>query len=437
MRANRRLGGGEVVTLRDDVEHLVRELSGEAAERVGAALPGRSFRSPGADDEAHAWKVVSELCEEAQRAGRAPDMGPEGREALTKRLLDELFRLGPLQPYVDDPEMEEVSVNAFDTAFMERAGAVGRERFDPCFASDEEMERFIRRVVEREGRHIDESSPAIDVHLPAGRFHAVLPPLAEHPSISIRCQRIVADNPADLVRLGTATEEGGHFLDCAVRAGFNIVVSGATFTGKTTGTNALCGAIPHDQRVITIEETRELRLGQPNWVALQGRQANIEGRGEIPLRALVREALRMRPDRIIVGEVRGAEAIDMLDAMNSGQDGSLTSIHARSAHEALSKLVSYVMRAPDGWNPDITVSTIGRVIDLVVHLRREPRDARRRVVETITEVESGEGGQFHTNDLFDRRGGELRWRGFLPRRAEDLVEAGWRSPGPYRDGVVR
>jgi pilus assembly protein CpaF len=384
------------------------------------------------DAEAQAWALLVELVEEENRSrvlSEAPPLAQEERREVAQALFDHLFRLGPLQPLLEDETVEEVAVNAPHRGFVLRAGG-GKEEFDPGFASDDEVRSLLARIVARAGRRIDDSSPAVDVRLPDGaRLHAIMPPLARRPCLTIRRHRMVANALADLTTLGTVTGELADFLRRAVEGGLNVLVSGGTASGKTTTLNALGSAIPASERVVTIEETAELRLEEmfPDCVALEARFANVEGVGRIGIRELVRHALRMRPTRIVVGEVRGPEALDMLSAMNTGHEGSMGTIHANSARQALSKLRTYALMAEERLTGELANEMIAETLDLVVHLHLDQRAGTRRVVQ-VSEVAGMEGGRVLTNDLFRLEGGLLVSTDVRPRLAERIGAAVGREP---------
>src|SRR4051794_11876625 len=255
-------------------------------------------------------------------------LGPEARAELVRRVAERSFGLGPLEPLLADPDVDEIVVNGAQRVWIEKAG-----RLEPtavAFAGDAELRHAIERILAPLGRRVDEAEPLCDARLPDGsRVNVVLPPLAvDGPALTIRRFRPRGFSPAELVAAGTWSDGLHDVLEAAVRDRLSIVVSGGTGSGKTTTLNALSAFIPEDERVVTIEDTAELRLQQPHIVRLEARPANVEGRGEVTVRRLVRNALRMRPDRIVVGEVRGGEALDMLAAMSSGHDGSLSTVHA-------------------------------------------------------------------------------------------------------------
>jgi pilus assembly protein CpaF len=377
--------------------------------------------------------------ENRRRVNAGSDALPaDARQQVARDLFDIFFRLGPLQALVDDEDVEEIVVNGHTDGFVVRAGGA-KEPIEPRLASEDELRALLARVVARAGRRIDEASPAVDVRLPDGaRLHAIIPPLARRTCLTIRRHRMVAEDLAELVSLGTLPRDAAEFLRAAVEGGLNVLVSGGTASGKTTTLNALGRAIPADERIVTIEETVELRLEHvlPDCVALEARAANIEGAGRVSIRDLVRHALRMRPTRIVVGEVRGPEALDMLSAMNTGHEGSMGTIHANSARQALSKLRTYVLMAEEQVSTEIASEMIADTIDLVVHLRLDQRAGKRRVVQ-IAEVAGLEAGRVLTNDLFRDEGDALVRTGVRPRFADRLpsLAAVVRLPS-YNDAVL-
>lgn len=400
----------------------VQGLRARAQEELSDTLSDAA--AAGEDAEARAWALLVELVETENRnrvLGSSRSLSADERTDIAQQLFDLFFRLGPLQPFLDDEEVEEVIVNSPERGFIVRAGGV-KEAIDPGLGTDEDVRALLSRVVARAGRRIDDSSPAVDVRLPDGaRLHAISPPLARRTALTIRRHRMVAEELDDLVRLGTVPRDAATFLRAAVEGGINILVSGGTASGKTTTLNALGRAIPASERVVTIEETAELRLEDllPDCVALEARSANIEGLGHVSIRDLVRHALRMRPTRIIVGEVRGPEALDMLSAMNTGHEGSMGTIHANSARQALSKLRTYVLMAEEQFSNEVASDMIAETIDLVVHLRLDPRAGERRVIQ-IAEVAGIEGGRVLTNDIFRQENGGLVRTGIRPRFADQL-----------------
>jgi pilus assembly protein CpaF len=405
------------------VAEVVTDLRARAQEEIGRSL---AEALPEEDAEARAWALLVDLVEEENRRrslSRDAPLSPEDRTEAAQELFNQFFRLGPLQPLLDDDAVEEVVVNGPARGFVVRAGGT-KEEFAPGFASDEEVRSLLARIISRGGRRIDDASPAVDVRLPDGaRLHALLPPLARRPCLTIRRHRMVAESLHDLVALGTVSEELAAFCRRAVAGGLNVLVSGGTASGKTTTLNALGGAIPPYERVVTIEETAELRLEEllPDCVALEARAANVEGLGHVGIRELVRHALRMRPTRIVVGEVRGPEALDMLSAMNTGHEGSMGTIHANSARQALSKLRTYVLMAEEQLTPEVATEMIAETVDLLIHLRLDHHTGTRQVVQ-VAEVAGLEAGRVLTNDLFRWEAQGLVSTGVRPRFADRLSD---------------
>ncbi|MGE5485130.1 MAG: CpaF family protein [Ignavibacteriales bacterium] len=343
-------------------------------------------------------------------------VGPLDREAIAEGLFAEILGYGPIEPLLKDPEVDEIMVNSATQVYVEKRG-----RLEPSgveFADDREVMLLIEKIVAPLGRRIDESCPMVDARLPDGsRVNAIIPPLAvKGPCLTIRKFARNALGIDDLVRLGTVTEKMGEFLEACVRARLNIVVSGGTGSGKTTTLNVLSSFIPSDERIVTIEDAAELQLRQDHVVSLETRPPNIEGRGEITIRHLVRNALRMRPDRIVVGEVRGGEALDMLQAMNTGHDGSLTTGHANSPRDMLSRLETMVLMAGVELPVKAIREQIASAIDLIVQQSRL-RDGSRKVTG-IVEVQGMEGDVIVLQDVFEfRQTGYSRETGVVGRFA--------------------
>jgi pilus assembly protein CpaF len=322
---------------------------------------------------------VRDLVEEGAALLGAPD-----REAIAARILRETVGLGPLEDLLADPAVEEVMVNGPERVYVERRG-----RIEPAgvrFEDEEELRDAIERILAPLGRRVDELSPMADARLADGsRVNVVIPPLAvDGPALSIRRFGARRPGPRELVELGTLTPAQRELLEGAVAERRSVLVSGGTGSGKTTLLNALSSFIAATERVVTIEDAAELRLQQPHVVRLESRPPSVEGRGEVTIRDLLRNALRMRPDRIVIGEVRGPEALDLLTALNTGHDGALSTVHANSAADALSRLVTLALMAGVGLPHEAIAAQAQRGIDLVVHLERRP-DGTRRVTE-IAEV---------------------------------------------------
>jgi pilus assembly protein CpaF len=357
------------------------------------------------------------------------------REQILSDILDEVFGLGPLEPLLRDPTITEVMVNAWDRVYFERNGII--HRADTAFRDDSHVLNIIDKILRPVSRRLDDSSPMVDARLPDGsRVNAVIPPLAVHgPSLTIRKfsrELLAAD---DLVRLGTLGRSTLDFLSACVRARANILVAGGTGTGKTTLLNLLSAFIPPHERIVTIEDPAELQVKHEDWVSLETRPPNIEGKGQVLQRDLVKNALRMRPDRIIVGECRGGEAFDMLQAMNTGHDGSLTTIHANSPRDALSRIENMVLMAVE-----LPVSAIREQIasgiNLLVHLSRL-QDGSRRVTH-VTEIVGMQGGVISMHDIFEFVGrgvdghgqivGQLQPTGLRPHVLDRLAQYGEHVP---------
>ncbi|UTI63179.1 CpaF family protein [Paraconexibacter antarcticus] len=352
---------------------------------------------------------------------------PEHQRAELVRLVAERsFGLGPLEPLLADPAVDEIMVNGCGTGergqvWVERAGRL--EATGVRFTDDTELRHAIERILAPLGRRVDESTPMADARLPDGsRVNCVIPPLAlDGPVLTIRRFRRRAFTPEGLVARGTWTAPLAAFLAAAVRARLNVLVSGGTGSGKTTTLGALSSFAGTGERIVTIEDTAELVLQQPHVVRLEARPPSVEGRGEVTIRALVRNALRMRPDRIVVGEVRGPEALDMLAAMASGHDGSLCTVHAGSPAEALRRLETLALMAGVGLPHAAVREHVAQAIDLVVHQARTA-DGGRRVV-AVAEVTRDAGGGARARELYAVRGDRARWRAALsPELAERLGE---------------
>jgi pilus assembly protein CpaF len=332
-----------------------------------------------------------------------------------RAVLDAVAGLGPLQKYLDDPEIEEVWINSPAQVFVARGG---NAELTSTILTSAQVRDLVEQMLKSSGRRLDLSSPFVDAALPGGeRLHVVIPDVTrEHFAVNIRKHVVRASHLEHLVRLGSLTPHAAAFLHASVRAGLNVLVAGATQAGKTTMLNALAGSIPSHERVITCEEVFELRFAVRDIVSMQCRQPSLEGTGEIPLRRLVKEALRMRPDRIVIGEVREAESFDLLVALNAGVPGMCT-IHANSAREAISKMCTLPLLAGENVSDRFVVPTVAGAIDLVVHLGVTV-DGRRQVREIVGVPGRVEQGVVETSDLFHRVGGSLvRGDGFPP--AED------------------
>ncbi len=344
------------------------------------------------------------------------------RQAIIRQITDEVLGLGPLEPLLADPSVSDILVNGHASVYVERHGKL--QRTDVRFRDDRHLLNIIDRIVSSLGRRIDESSPLVDARLKDGsRVNAIIPPLAiDGPSLSIRRFAVDLLNADALVQMGTLTPAIALVLKAIVRGRLNVLVSGGTGTGKTTLLNVLSSFIGHNERIVTIEDSAELQLQQPHVVRLETRPANIEGRGEINQRELVRNALRMRPDRIVIGEVRGGEALDMLAAMNTGHDGSLTTVHANSPRDALGRIENMVSMTGATFPMKALRQQIASAIDVVVQLERQ-EDGRRRLV-SVQEINGMEGDIITMTEIFsfERRGigeagevlGDYRPSGMVP-----------------------
>ncbi len=329
------------------------------------------------------------------------EVTPTQRRRFITEVTADILGYGPLEQFLNDADVTEVMVNAYDDIFVERAGRI--EHTDAAFDDEVQLRQVISRIVAAVGRRVDESSPLCDARLPDGsRVNVVLPPLAlRGPALTVRKFPESPMQVGELVERGSMTPQVAAFVKACVAGKLNVLVSGGTGTGKTTLLNAVSQFIPPDERIITIEDSAELQLQQPHVLPMEGRPANAEGQGEVTIRDLVRNALRMRPDRIIVGEVRGAEALDMLQAMNTGHEGSLTTLHANSPRDALSRLETMVLMAGMDLPLRAIRDQVASALDLIVHLDRLADG--RRVVTTITEVQGMEGDVVVLQDLFAYR----------------------------------
>jgi pilus assembly protein CpaF len=340
---------------------------------------------------------ISEICERLINDLRIP-INLSSRHKLIKLIIDEVLGLGPLETLLADPSISDILVNSYDRVYVERKGKL--EKANIKFHNDTHLLNIIDRIVSSVGRRIDESSPMVDARLADGsRVNAIIPPLAlDGPSLSIRRFAVDKLTAKELIELGSMTQQMDELLQAVVKGKLNILVSGGTGSGKTTLLNMLSGYIPSDERIITIEDSAELQLQQPHTVRLETRPQNIEGKGQVSQRDLVKNCLRMRPDRIVVGEVRGGEALDMLTAMNTGHDGSLTTLHANSPRDALGRLEYMVCMAGFDMPVSNIRTQIASAIDLVVQLERQ-EDGRRRII-SIQEINGMEGDIITMSEIF-------------------------------------
>lgn len=407
-------------------ERILREVESEGLDGLREPVAARG----------RARRVLARALEERG----APPLSPVERDRLESELVAELIGLGPLEPLFADPTVSDVLVNGPDEVWIDRFGRL--ERTDVRFDDESHLRRLLQRMVSAHGRHLDEASPMVDVRLDDGsRLHALLPPLCPTgPIVSIRRARTVPLRLDELHANGTLSREMGDLLAAAVGSGLNVVVSGGAASGKTTLLNVVSRFIPLHERVVTVEETAELRLDHPHVLALEARLPNVEGRGEVTVRSLVRNTLRMRPDRLIVGEVRGPEVFDMLQAMNSGHEGSLTTVHANSAEDALRRLENLVLLGGFELPSRAIRELLAATIHLVVQTTRFADGARR--VTSIGEVR-WRAEELSTQELYrfeaERAGsgaGRHVATGARSRFHDRLVRAGWR-PAAAEEGGSR
>jgi pilus assembly protein CpaF len=378
----------------------------DVVERVRALVRERGT-DPLTDPRAVRAAVLDVLDEVARG-----DVGYDDLDGWAQELHDAVAGFGPLQRLFDDPEVEEIWFNEPSRVFAARHG---RSELTTVVLTEEQVHDLVERMLRTSGRRVDVSQPFVDALLPDGsRLHVVIPDVTRrHWAVNIRRHVLAAARLDDLVALGTLTDQVAAFLVACVEAGLNLVVAGGTQAGKTTLLSCLLNSVPARERVVTCEEVFELRLDRPDWVAMQTRQAGLEGTGEITLRRLVVEALRMRPHRLVVGEVRQAEALDLLVALNSGMPG-MTSVHANSARDAVSKLCVLPLLAGENVTASYVVPTVASSVDIVVHTATRA-DGRRRVREVLAVSGRVEDGVVETAEVFTTRDGELvRGNGFPP-----------------------
>lgn len=391
-------------------------------------------------DQVHA--EVSRLAENVLLQEAMPLSASE-RERVVNEVQHELFGLGPIEPLLKDHTISDILVNSHGTIYVERRGKL--ERTNVTFKDDEHLMRVIERIVSSVGRRIDESSPMVDARLKDGsRVNAIIPPLSiDGPVLSIRRFGAEPLRMSSLIENKALTKDIADMLEMCVNARLNVLISGGTGAGKTTLLNALSAFIPESERIVTIEDSAELQLQQPHVVRLETRPPNIEGRGEVTQRDLVRNALRMRPDRIVIGEVRGGEAIDMLQAMNTGHDGSLTTIHANTPRDALARLETMIQMTGMRLSERAMRQQIASGINLVLQVARLSDGSRR--VTSISEITGMEGDTITMQEIFqyertgmDSQGqviGRFRATGIRPRFAERLKASGLQLPRVFFEDI--
>jgi pilus assembly protein CpaF len=412
----------------------IAEIRIRVQERLVEVLGPRLYDASMSDTELEGLvhQRLRELLDEEE-----PGLSAQEKLLIVRQIGDSVLGLGPLEPFIRDPEVTDVLVNGWDSIYVERGGKLywtGSK-----FHDEAQLRRTIDKIVGKIGRRIDESSPYCDARLPDGsRVNAIIPPLAiDGPALSIRKFSADPYQAEDLISFGTLTRPVVELLEACVRGRLNMLVSGGTGAGKTTTLNVLSSFLPDDERIITIEDAAELRLQQPHVVRLEYRPPNIEGKGEVTIRDLVRNALRMRPDRIVVGEVRGAETLDMMQAMNTGHDGSISTIHCNSPRDALARLETMAMMAGMDLGVRAIREQIASALQVIVHQSRM-KDGSRRITH-VTEIVGMEGDVITLQDLFlfdysagiDEDGhflGNLRSTGLRPRFLDRLSERGITVP---------
>ncbi len=420
----------------DALSELRGRLHFKVVEELGPTLYDRQM------SDAELRLRVLEMLEWAIDQERALPLTGADRRALMNEIASDVLGYGPIDPLLNDPEITEVMVNGPYDVYFEKAGKLYKS--DVRFVDETHLRRIIDKIVGMIGRRVDEATPMVDARLPDGsRVNAIIAPLAiGGPFLTIRKFAVDPYQEADLINFGTMTQRVADFLRACVRGRLNIIISGGTGSGKTTTLNVVSSYIPNDERIVTVEDAAELQLHQEHVLTLESRPPNLEGKGQVTIRDLVKNTLRMRPDRIVVGEVRGGEALDMLQAMNTGHDGSLTTVHSNSPRDTLSRIETMVLMA--GFDLPIRAirEQVASAVDLIVHVSRL-KDGTRRITH-ITEVEGMEGDIITLQDLFlfdfgmgiDDEGkylGRLKATGIRPTFSEELEQRGIRLPADLFD----
>ena len=407
------------------------ELKGRIHHAVIAKLGPELFKQESAGDLSD--RVMLAVTEQLA-LDRTP-LTREERRRIVSEITDDVLGYGPLEPLLRDDSVTEIMVNSHDRIYVERVGRL--ERSEASFVDNPHLLRIIDKIVSQVGRRIDEASPMVDARLPDGsRVNAIIPPLAlKGPTLTIRKFARDPYTIDDLITFGSLSAQSAQFLAACVKGKLNVLISGGTGTGKTTTLNAVSAYIPNDERIVTIEDAAELQLRQEHVVTLEARPSNIEGKGAVPIRELVRNALRMRPDRIVVGECRSAEALDMLQAMNTGHDGSMSTGHANTPRDMLARLETMVLMAGMDLPLRAIREQIASAVDLIVHQNRL-KDGTRKIV-AITEVQGMEGDVVVMQDIFvfEQTGmeegkilGKLRPTGIRPKFVEKFETSGIHLP---------